>query len=362
MSELLYRPGKLVSRSVNAENRTGEKGRGCMASSVLGPSRKGSPCLLNLAPGSVTELCDIQGPGMIRHIWITVDDRTDERNRFLLRDLVIRMYWDGESSPSVEVPLGDFFCNGFGETYPVTSSLVCVATLRGYNCYFEMPFSSRAVITVENQHANAVPAFFYQIDYTLGDEVSSSDFRFHATWRRENPTVLRQDYIILDNVKGRGAYLGTFISLSSLSRYWWGEGEVKFYVDGDDEYPTLCSTGMEDYFGGSWSFARHEDGKTIETTFSYPYCGYPFYSKEDRSLYNAYHNDDVPPMRAFYRWHEKDPVFFSEDLRVTLQQIGTCHSGIFERSDDVSSVAYWYQSEPHVPFNKLLPVSERWPR
>ena len=137
---------------------------------------------------------------------------------------------------------------------------------------------------------------------------------------------------------------------------------MKFYIDGDKESPTICGTGIEDYFGGSWSFARHENNKTIEENYSYPDLGYPFYSNHDRSLYNAYHNDDVPPMRAFYRWHLKDPIFFKKDLKVTVQQIGVSHAGLFERSDDYSSVSFYYQSEPHQEFPKLLDKELRWPR
>lgn len=194
MNSLIFTKNNVISRSINAENKKGEKGRGGMASSALGPSRKGSPCLLNIQPGSETELCDITGPGMIRHIWITLDDRTDVKNRFLLRDVVIKMYWDDEEFPSVEVPLGDFFLNGFGETYAVNSTLVQVVPLRGYNCYFKMPFRKRARIVIENQHINPIPAFFYQIDYTLGDDLSEDTLYFHAQWRRENPTVLKKDY------------------------------------------------------------------------------------------------------------------------------------------------------------------------
>lgn len=362
MDDLIFKRNTIISRSINAENRNGEKGRGGMASSVLGPSRKGSPCLLNILPNSITELCNITGPGMIRHIWITVDDRTDDKNRFLLRDIVLRMYWDDEEYPSVEVPLGDFFLNGFGETYPVNSALVQVVPLRGYNCYFKMPFRKSARITIENQHANPIPAFFYQIDYTLGDAIDDDTLYFHAQWRRENPTVLKKDYTLLDNIKGEGAYLGTFLCISTLSRYWYGEGEMKFYIDGDEEYPTICGTGVEDYFGGSWSFARHENNKTIETNYSYPDLGYPFYSRHDTGLYNAYHNDDVPPMRAFYRWHLNDPIFFKKDLKVTVQQIGVSHSGLFERSDDYSSVSFYYQSEPHQKFPELPKKELRWPR
>ena len=147
-----------------------------------------------------------------------------------------------------------------------------------------------------------------------------------------------------------------------MQRYWWGEGEVKFYIDGDEKYPTICGTGMEDYFGGSWSFASNENGRIVEQNYSTPYLGYPFYSRHDSLVWNQYHNDDCPPMRGFYRWHIPDPVFFEENLKVTVQQIGVSHNGLFERQDDLSSVAYWYQSEPHQKFEELLPVEKRWPR
>ena len=358
----LYTRNGMTSRAINAENVTGMPGEGGRSASVLGVARKGSPCLKDIKSGETVTLASIEGSGMIRHIWITVDSKTDEANRFILRDLVLRMYWDGETSPSVECPLGDFFCLGFSETYEVSSSLVAVIPSRGMNCYFQMPFRKKALITLENQHANPIPAFFYQIDYTLGDEIGDDTMYFHAFWNRENPTVIGKDYTLLYSVKGEGTYLGTALYLSSLSRYWWGEGEMKFYIDGDEDFPTICGTGTEDYFGGSWSFARHEGGKTIETTYCTPYLGYPFYSREDRSVYNPYHNDECPPMRAFYRWHVMDPIYFKKDLKVTLQQIGVCHSGLFERSDDVSSVSYWYQTEPHVPFRALPGKMERWPR
>ena len=168
--------------------------------------------------------------------------------------------------------------------------------------------------------------------------------------------------MLLDNVKGSGQYIGTYLALSTLERYWWGEGEMKFYIDGDTDYPTICGTGTEDYFGGAWSFAKQENGRTVEQTFCTPFLGYPFYSHHDTSIHNDYHNDDCPPMRGFYRWHIPDPIRFEKDLRVTLQQIGVGHGGLFERRDDVSSVAYWYQAEPHNPFPALPPAPARWPR
>ena len=168
--------------------------------------------------------------------------------------------------------------------------------------------------------------------------------------------------MVLDNVHGRGQYVGTYLALTTLERYWWGEGEMKFYIDGDEEYPTICGTGTEDYFGGAWSFANQVDGRTVEQTYCTPFLGYPFYSHHDTTVHNNYHNDDCPPMRGFYRWHIPDPIHFEEDIRVTLQQIGVCHRGLFERQDDVATVAYWYQDKPYTDFPPLPGKEERWPR
>lgn len=364
MNELSWMPylrhGK--SRAINAENPTGEKGSGGKAASKLGVSRKGNPCLKDLQPGSVTVLADIQDCGIIRHIWMTVDNKTTDADCFVLRDLILRMYWDGEEEPSVEVPLGDFFCCGFGQECYVNSNPIVVAPSRGFNCFFSMPFRKSAIITLENQHKNSIPAFFYQIDYCLYNDLPEETEYFHAQWRREKITSLGRDYVIVDGIKGKGTYVGTYLALSVLERYWWGEGEVKFYIDGDEQYPTICGTGMEDYVGGSWSFASHPNGKTVENTYCTQYMGYPFYSRHDQLVYNAYHNDDCPPMRGFYRWHIPDPIFFEENLKVTVQQIGVNHGGMFERQDDLSSVAYWYQIEKHAKYPELQEAKERWPR
>ena len=350
------------SRAVNAENPTGEKGRGGMRESVLGPSRKGSPCLKNIRPHEEIILGEMKGPGVITHIWITVDQKTSPSECFVLRDLILRMYWDEEVSPSVEVPLGDFFCCGFGRECLIDSSAIIVAPARGLNSYFQMPFREKAKITVESQHANVIPEFFYQIDYVLYDTLPPQTKYFHASWRREAISRTGEDYVIADRITGQGWYVGTYIALSVLQRYWWGEGEVKFYIDGDDRYPTVCGTGMEDYFGGSWSFAVQENGKTVEKTYSTSYLGYPYYSKQDDLSKSPYYNDDCPPMRGLYRWHVLDPIFFDENLKVTLQQIGPGPGGLFERQDDLSSVAYWYQSEPHKSFEKILDREKRKPR
>lgn len=148
--------------------------------------------------------------------------------------------------------------------------------------------------------------------------------------------------MILDGVEGRGHYVGTYLALTTLvERYLWGEDEVKFYMDGDEDYPTNCGTGTEDYFGGSWSFAKQVDGKTVEQNYCTPYMGYSYYSSHGELIHNDYHNDDTMPQRGFYRWHIQDPICFDENLKVTIQQIGVGHRGLFERQDDV---AYWYQT------------------
>lgn len=349
------------SRAINAENPSGERGRAATAASDLGPSRKGSPCIRDVEPGATVTMADMEGPGVIEHIWITVTDHT-EKDCFVLRDLVLRMYWDDEEVPSVESPLGDFFCNGFARGCVVNSLPIVVNPSRGFNCFFPMPFRKRARITIENQHETCLPALFYQVDYCLYDELPDTVGYFHAQWRRQRLTREKEDYVILDRVKGRGQYVGTYLGLATLERYWWGEGEVKFYLDGDNDYPTICSTGTEDYFGGAWSFASQKDGKTVENTYCTPFMGYPYYSAHDELVHNLYHNDDCPPMRGFYRWHVLDPIRFSEEIKVTIQQIGVCFKGLFERQDDVSSVAYWYQTEPHSRFQPLMPKEERWPR
>lgn len=356
----LLRPG--VSRSINGENRTGEKSGACKVEGVLGPGRKGSPSISSISSGETVTLADIEGCGIIQHIWITARDVTTA-GRFVLRDLILRMYWDNETEPSVECPLGDFFLCGFGRGYEVVSMPIVVNPQRGMNCFLSMPFRKHARITLENQHAGEVRSFFFQIDYTLRDSIPAEAAYFHAQWRREPTTQLRKDFVVLDGVKGKGHYIGTFLALTTLQRYWWGEGEIKFYIDGDGEYPTQCSTGTEDYFGGAWSFRGKTDerGNVIESTFSTPFMGYPFYSRDD-NYRNDFFMQECPPMRALYRWHIMDPILFQKDLRVELQQIGGNGHGLCERQDDVCTVSYWYQTEPHAAFPVLPAPEDRWPR
>lgn len=358
---------KGVSRAITAENPKGEKGAGGQAyHPVLGQGRKGSPAIKLVKAGETVTLADIEGAGIINHMWITVTPKTDYNNMYVLRDIVLKMYWDGEENPSVEVPLGDFFCLGFGAVYKVNSALVSVNTRGGMNSYFQMPFKKAARIEIENQHRVDIPMFFYQIDYTLYPEGFSDDLDlayFHAQWRRTPITTPGEDHVILDGVKGRGKYIGTFFSIQTLNRFWWGEGEVKFYIDGDGDFPTICGTGTEDYFGGAWCYTKKEGDRYVEDGYQTPYLGYCYFSTRDDTIEpRPFHDDTVVPMRSLYRWHVVDPIRFENDLKVIVQSIGLRGEEYFEREDDISTVSYWYQTHPHADFPRLPSREERWPR
>lgn len=348
------------SRSINAENPTGEKGKGGTASSDLGKSRKGK-AFLDLEAGKETVLADIAGSGVIHHIWITVQD-SSPAGEFVLRDLVLRMYWDDNPHPAVETPLGDFFCCGFSAKCQVNSLPIVVAPYGGFNSFFPMPFRKHARITVENQHGGLIHAFFYTVNYTLEDVPEDTAY-FYAQWRRTKYSKIGEDYVIADGIKGRGHYVGTYLAWTALERYWWGEGEIKFYIDGDKEYPTICGTGVEDYVGGAWGFyEKDECGKVsrTETTYNTPFMGYPYYSTKSGTV--SIYGYDAVPAHGLYRWHIMDPIRFKNDLRVTIQQIGHNGDHLFERADDIASVAYWYQVGEAAPFPKLLSRDERIPR
>jgi hypothetical protein len=331
------------SRSISAENPTGEKGGGAKESPPgpphpawrLGKGWKVRPYIA-LKAGETATLADITGPGVINHIWMTVDAAA-------YRDCVLRFYWDGERTPSVECPLGDFFANVHGLRYNVNSIPVSVNPQGGFNCYWQMPFRRRARITIESQHWKDVRALFYQVDYSM-IEVPEAAAYFHTQWRRSMTTHEHPEHTILDGVRGRGHYVGTVLAWTQLSDGWWGEGEVKFYIDGDRDHPTICGTGTEDYFGGAWCFTD---------TFSGPYLGYPLWTRDEGDV----------PKHGLYRWHVLDPVRFKRDLRVTVQALGWYGDGTFQPlTDDIASTAFWYQAEPHAPFPKLPDAEGRWPR
>lgn len=350
------------TRVINPENPEGRKGSAGQAAGKLGAGRKGKACI-NIAHGETVTLAEMEGPGVVQHLWMTVQDKT-ENCAFVLRNLVLRMYWDDEAEPSVEAPVGDFFCNGFSAKCKVFSLPIVVAPYGGFNSYFPLPFRKKARITITNEHPDDIHSFFYTVNYCLTGELPDEVAYFHAQWRRERITTLKKDYTIVDGIRGRGQYVGTYLAWTALERYWWGEGEIKGYIDGDEEYPTYCGTGVEDYFGGAWGFHEQDElghQRPTETTYNSPFLGYPFYSKTDLTRPEAFGYDALP-MHGLYRWHIMDPIHFERDLRLTIQQIGCDGDKIYERSDDVASTAYWYQIEPHAAFPVFPGALERWPR
>lgn len=332
------RPGR--TRSASAENPTGRAGGGgraergthstAYASRDLPRGWKKSPCL-DLAGDSERTIIEIDGPGTIQHLWITTLPEH-------WRKIVLRFWWDDEPEPAIAVPLGDFFCMGWERYAPVSSMPVTVAPAGGLNCYWEMPFRTGARITVENLTPDTIEGFFYQITWHEG-EVAEDALRLHAQWRRSDPLAELQPHTILDGVRGRGHYVGTYLAWEAHHPGWWGEGEVKFHLDGDEEFPSICGTGTEDYFGGAWSF-EHPTGQYA--AYSTPYLGMPQVIEPD-----GFH--DNQQRFGLYRWHLPDPVLFCEDLAVSVQAMGFRRStGGLERyrslRDDIASTAWWYQA------------------
>ena len=336
------------SRSISAENPRGEKGAGGKATTgtgaaagrELGQGWKISPSI-NITQRQVVTLADIDGPGAIQHIWCTVHPSHWRR-------LVLRAYWDGEESPSIEAPLGDFFCNGWCQRANVSSLPVAVNPAGGFNSYWEMPFRKHARLTLENLSPDDIHGFYYSIDYTL-TAVPETRAYLHAQWRRSNPLPAMQVHTILDGVQGTGHYVGTYLAVGVNNNGWWGEGEIKFHIDGDGEWPTICGTGTEDYFGGAWNW-EHPKGQY--GIYSTPFLGMHQMIQPD-GLYASQQRFGM------YRWHVMDPIRFQQDLRVTIQDLGwrAAQEGqgrYLPRQDDIASTAFWYQTDPHVPF-PLLP-------
>ncbi|NLH74745.1 MAG: DUF2961 domain-containing protein [Verrucomicrobia bacterium] len=343
----IYRLSNAKTRSISPENFTGEKGKGAMsvdgpakgAARDLGQGWKVSP-YVRVQPKTTFTLAEIQGSGAIQHIWLTPAplDRT--------RWYILRFYWDDEAEPSVEVPLGDFFACGWAKYCQINSLAVCVNPGSAFNCYWPMPFRKKAKITLENID-DQVMTIYYQIDYVLS-EVPADAAYFHAQFRREDPLKTKGLYTILDGVVGKGQYVGTYLAWEVHSTGWWGEGEIKFYLDGDKEFPTICGTGTEDYFCGSYNFdTTGPDGKRRYTEFSTPYTGLAQVIRPD-GLY------DSQTRFGLYRWHLTDPIRFEKDLKVTIQALGWMKDGRYlPLQDDIASVAFWYQTEPHQKFPPL---------
>ncbi len=288
-----------------------------------------------IKPGENALLADLEGPGIIHHFWCTLRSESTT----CLAEQVLRIHWDDEKTPSVEVPLGDFFTAGFGKERPVQSfflEMIPDGELPNHaalTCYIPMPFKSRALISLENQGAKPVSAFKYKINYQTVDTIPGSWGRLHARWNRENPVQEGGPYTILDT-KGEGRYLGTVMNYHLLEPGAWSEGGEDFYIDHDKE-PTLPGIGAEDYFGMSGGF-RKEYG-------------------------TLYHGTSYGPDKMFmsaYRFHVLDPIYFREAIKVTMR----CHGwNVLDRADDYSSVAFWYQAEPHTSYEPLPPLEERIP-
>jgi len=317
--------------SISPENFSGEKGKGgmaiegtgAMAARELGQGWKVNP-YIKIEGNTKVNLADIKGQGAIKHIWITDSSPAG-------RLLILRIYFDGHDNPAVEAPLSDFFAAANYKEYRQLSSLaICVNPARGLNCYFEMPYRTGFRVELENLSEDTYNVY-YQIDCEE-KEVGEDSLYFHAQFRRINPLPYKENYIILDNIKGNGKYIGTYLYWGVKSNRWWGEGEVKFYIDGDTDFPTICGTGTEDYFCGAYNF--DVEGKYCEYTT--PYSG----------MYKVDRTDDLYQAQRYfnmYRWHIVDPIYFKKDLKVTVQALGW-RSGkrYLPLQDDISSVAYWY--------------------
>lgn len=345
----------LESRSISFENPEGKQGSGGKAENKqLGPGRKGAP-LKVIQPGETVVLCDINQAGTIRHIWMTgeflnhewLTDPSPERLK-LLRSTIIRAYWDGQEYPSIECPLGDFMGFAHSKVTSYQSAVHSIGEKAALNIWLQMPFTKSAKITLTNESSMKFP-LYYQIDYTVNEKHSNDIGRLHVLFRRENPTTEKEDFELLPKRTGKGVFLGAVVGVRTLRSGWWGEGEIKFYMDGDTDYPTICGTGSEDWVGLSYGIQ--------ETTFQYHGCNLNFKS-EKISKFQEKETSETEEFNteyiSMYRWHLLDPVYWKKDCRITIQQIGCCY---YERSDDWSTATFWYEPVPSAPL-PLIPNAE----
>jgi hypothetical protein len=340
----LFRLSNAETRSISPENFTGEKGRGGMATEGtgqnaarnLGQGWKVSPSV-RIKGGETFTLADITGHGSIQHIWMTPTGNW--------RCSILRIYWDDEPEPSVEVPVGDFFGMGWGQYAHLNSLPVTVNPGSAFNSYWQMPFRRKARITMENIDEKDMVLYF-QIDYALTPVPADAAY-FHAQFRRVNPLPFKQVYTLVDGIRGQGQYVGTYMAWGVNNRGWWGEGEIKFFMDGDTDFATIVGTGTEDYFCGSYNFENRVTRQYQEFTTAYA------------GLHQVIRPDGVYASQqrfGMYRWHIVDPIRFKKDLKVTIQALGWKQNGVREYlplQDDIASVVYWYQAEPHAKFPPL---------
>ncbi len=349
----LPRLSTAVSRSISAENPTGEPGAGGMAEpDADGPARllgRGWKCrpFVWIEPGQMVTLADIEGPGAIQSMWFAAQPS---------RDHILRITWEDQAQPSVECPLPDFFAvpwplqpEAGGPFAQVNALPVSVNPNYGLNCFWQMPFRKRCRITMENRHPSKRQCCFYQINYTL-TETPDDAAHFHAQFRRVNPVPYGEVYTIVDGIQGQGQYVGLSMGWGANQNGWWGEGEIKFYIDGDDEFPTICGTGTEDYFGGAYGWLVDGD----YATYSTPFLGMSQVIRPDGALGSQHRH-------ALYRFHVMDPIRFERDLRVTIQALGWHPDKDYDGGgpayqplqDDISSTCFWYQTLPTAAFPEL---------
>lgn len=380
--EIYTMPENTQTRWISAENYTGDKGKGGMTNQQA----KGSAFETILA-GEQLVLADIKGTGVINRMWLTLSDRSPE----MLRSLKLEMFWDDAVTPAVQAPFGDFFGAVMGHLIPFESAILASPEGRSFVSYIKMPFRKAAKIILTNESEKDLRLIFYDVNYSLTDNLPDNALYFHAYWHRENYTTLKKDFEILPHVEGKGLYLGTHIGVRCNPIYgktWWGEGEVKVYLDGDKEYPSLVGTGTEDYIGSGWS----------QGVFTQMYHGCTLANNDTTRKNNLW---------AFYRLHIPDPVYFYKDCKVTIQQIGgsstknvitMLNDGVkmqpvsistkdksgftsllamnpvpdlrdpnlpktgwtnFYREDDVCAVVYFYLDKPGNSLKSLQPVAER---
>ncbi len=320
-----------VSRSISPENPTGAPGAGGREASELGAGRKGR-AWSTIAPRSLFDLARISGSGTINRIWLTLRDPNPAR----LRSLVLRAYWDGQDSPSIECPLGDFFGLAHGRAQPIDTALHACLPRWGFTSRIPMPFARGARIVVENP-LDVPVSVFYSVDYSLEAHATARLGYLHARFGRQNPTRLTEDFEILPRRTGRGRFLGCVLGIRHRDDgSWWGEGEVKMYLDDDTSHPTICGTGTEDYVGMGWGVAefvgRSAGCLTSQRGFA-----------------------------AVYRWHLDDPVYWNSACRITVQQLGWDNAAnrMVERADDWSATAFWYETLPSTPLAPLPSLAER---
>ena len=361
---------KVETRWYTWENKQGAKGEGGQARST----RKGSPCTV-IASGTTLVLADIKGSGTIRRMWMTPGPRDAD----MLRGLKIEMFWDGAKTPAVQAPLGDFFCHSLGHMVAFENACFSSPEARSINCVIPMPFRKSAKIQITNESPKDI-SIYYDVAVTMGETHDANMLYFHSYWRRENYTTVRQDMTILPQLKGRGRFLGCNLGVRlhpSMTNFWWGEGEVKVYLDGDKEFPTLCGTGTEDYIGTAYGQGH----------FTHMFQGNQYIHKPEGSPGLAY---------GFYRFHIPDPVYFYKDIRVTIQVMGgpgytsmlkamdkdptlkfmkagpggeyytreelekePKRADVMERIDDHCATAYWYMDKPENGFPPIAPFADR---